>query len=91
MNEAAVRDRIRRLNETGEIPCEEAPDRLWAGPGSGDTCAVCMEDISAQETEFEVDLSSGTTMRLHRRCYTLWLEECGELAQNSFTRPPSIA
>jgi hypothetical protein len=63
----------------GEIPCDEAPERLWAGPGTGDTCAVCTERIAAEETEFEVDLSSGPTLRLHRRCYTLWLDECGAL------------
>lgn len=79
MNESAVRARIRRLNETGEIPCDELPERLWAGPGTGDTCAVCTEHIANEETEFEVDLSSGLTLRLHRRCYTLWLEECGAL------------
>ena len=79
MNELAVRARIRRLNETGEIPCDERPEQLWAGPGTGDTCAVCTEPISPDETEFEVDLSSGLALRLHRRCYTLWLEECGAL------------
>jgi hypothetical protein len=52
---------------------------LWAGPGSGDTCAACTEHISADETEFEIDLASGLMLRLHRRCYSLWLEECGEL------------
>jgi len=83
MNELAVRARIRRLNETGEIPCDERPPRLWAGPGTGDTCAVCTEPISLDETEFEVDLSSGLALRLHRRCYTLWLEECGALNGNA--------
>jgi hypothetical protein len=79
MDETAVRARIRLLNETGVIPCDETPDRLWAGPGTGDTCAVCTEHISPTETEFEVDLSSGVTLRLHRRCYMLWLDECGTL------------
>jgi len=79
MNEAAIRARIRRLNETGTIPCDDVPDRLWAGPGTGDTCAVCTDRIETAETEFEVELSSGLTLRLHRRCYTLWLEECGAL------------
>ena len=79
MNESTLRARIRRLNETGEIPCEEGPERLWAGPGTGDTCAVCTERIATDETEFEVDLASGPTLRLHRRCYTLWRDECGAL------------
>jgi hypothetical protein len=79
MNESALRARIRQLNETGEIPCDEPPERLWAGPGTGDTCAVCTDRISPEETEFEVDLPSDVTLRLHRRCYTLWLDECGAL------------
>jgi hypothetical protein len=40
---------------------------------------VCTERIESRETEFEVELSSGLTLRLHRRCYTLWLDECGAL------------
>jgi hypothetical protein len=79
MNDSAIRARIRRLNETGQIPCEDPPERLWAGPGTGDTCAVCTAQVAPDETEFEVDLSSGVTLRVHRRCYTLWLEECGAL------------
>lgn len=79
MNEPTVRARIRQLNETGQIPCDEAPERLWAGPGTGDTCAVCTERIAPAETEFEVDLPSGLILRLHRRCYALWLDECGAL------------
>ena len=79
MNEAAMRARIRQLNESGVIPCDDTPARLWAGPGTGDTCAVCTEHISTGETEFEVELASGVTLRLHRRCYTLWVEECAAL------------
>jgi hypothetical protein len=29
------------------------------------------------ETEFEVDLLSGTRLRVHRRCYDLWIEKYG--------------
>jgi hypothetical protein len=77
MNEEAVRARIRQLNESGTLPCDDARQQLWAGPGGGEICAVCTEPIPPRETEFEVDLSSGATLRLHRKCYTLWLEECG--------------
>jgi hypothetical protein len=40
---------------------------------------VCTEHIATEETEFEVDLASGLTLRLHRRCYSLWLDEGGAL------------
>ena len=79
MNEAALRARIRHLHDSGVIPCDDVPARMWAGPGTGDTCAVCTEHIAREETEFEVELSSGATLRLHRRCYMLWVDECGAL------------
>jgi hypothetical protein len=41
---------------------------------------ICTDSIAAIETEFEVDLSSGTRLRVHRRCYYLWLEECSSLS-----------
>jgi hypothetical protein len=82
MNETELRSRIRHLYETGEIPCDDAASRTWAGRGTGDFCAVCTERIAITETEFEVDLSSGRTLRLHRLCHKLWLEECGSVAES---------
>ena len=38
----------------------------------------------AHETEFEIDLSSGRTLRLHRLCHKLWLEECGSVADSRY-------
>lgn len=58
-NEAEVRARIRRMHETGEVPCEDARAAVvWAGPGHGELCAACVQPIAPNETEFEVDLSS---------------------------------
>ena len=80
MNELQLRARIRLLNETGEIPCDEVDGKLWAGLGTGSRCGICTESIEPTEAEFEVDLSSGTRLRVHRRCYYLWLEECGSVS-----------
>jgi len=80
MTDAEIRVRVRRLHETGELPCEE-PERTWAGSGLGQYCAACSEIIPPTEIEFEVDLPSGTRIRLHRRCHQLWLEECEPLRQ----------
>jgi hypothetical protein len=75
MDATAIRARIRIMLETGDLPCEDA-DRTWAGNGDGRRCAGCTEAIAPSEVEFEVDLASGKTIRLHRLCHAIWLEEC---------------
>jgi hypothetical protein len=80
MQESEIRARIRRLHDTGEVPCDDERDgKLWAGRGRGSLCAICTAVIEPTETEFEVDLSSGHVLRVHRHCYNLWLEECSEV------------
>ena len=78
MEEIALRVRVRQLVETGEVPCEE-PGKTWAGHGSGTHCAACGELIKPTEIEFEADLPSGLTLRLHRLCHDVWREECESL------------
>ena len=75
IEEDATRSRIRFLIETGDLPCDET-GRIWAGHGDGKHCAACLERIAATDVEFEVDLASGRTVRFHRDCHDLWLEEC---------------
>jgi hypothetical protein len=65
------------MAERGQIPCEE-PETLWAGKGSGDFCLACAQPIAATEIEYEVEFASAT-YRLHRPCYTIWVEECEPL------------
>jgi hypothetical protein len=72
--EQQVRIRLRHMLETGEIPCEE-PQKLWAGRGTGLHCVACGETIPPTELEYEIDLRSGT-LRVHRVCHDLWLDEC---------------
>jgi len=84
MTETEIRARIRRLHAAGEVPCDE-PAQTWGGHGLGKYCAACSEAITPQETEYEVELSSGTLIRLHLRCYHLWMEECGPSRPNSST------
>ena len=79
MEELTLRLRVRRLVESGEVPCEES-GKTWAGPGNGSHCAACGEPITPFEIEFEADLPSGTTLRLHRLCHEVWREECESVA-----------
>jgi hypothetical protein len=74
MDEPTIHARVRRMLETGEIPCE-TPTATWAGKGQGQRCVACVESIAVSEVEFEVEVS-GVTYRVHRRCYDIWQEEC---------------
>ena len=78
MQEVEVRDRIRTMIRTGELPCDE-PQRTWGGQGEGKRCAACVESIQPTEIEFEITLASGAELRLHRACHDVWREECEEL------------
>jgi hypothetical protein len=75
MESSAIRFRIREMIATGAMPCEDSP-RVWAGHGEGKRCAGCAEPITARDVEFEVKLTSGTKILLHRHCHAIWLEEC---------------
>jgi hypothetical protein len=79
MSDDVLRKRIHGLVEIGVIPCDE-PEELWAGRGLGARCIVCEQAIPATTVEYEVELA-GQTLRLHRRCYELWQEECEPLRQ----------
>jgi len=78
MEEITLRLRVRRLVESGEVPCDE-PGKTWAGRGNGTHCAACGEPITPMEIEFEAELPSGVTLRLHRLCHDVWREECESL------------
>jgi hypothetical protein len=75
VNEFTIRDRIRAMLKTGEIPREDG-SRTWAGYGEGAPCAACSKPVSGSELEYEVDLVSGGTLNLHLKCHSLWQLEC---------------
>ena len=79
MEDITLRARVRRMVETGEMPCEET-GKIWAGRGVGTHCAACGYAITPSEVEFEITLTSGVELRLHRGCHDVWREECEELS-----------
>ena len=74
MDSESIRERVRQMIETGNLPCETG--KVWAGRGGGDTCVVCVKPIAVEQVEFEVVLRSGEAIRLHPHCHRIWTEEC---------------
>jgi hypothetical protein len=82
MDNASVRVRVREMLDTGELPCDEQ-GKVWAGRGAGTHCVACGEPIALTDVEFEVELTSGAPLRLHRVCHEIWREECDSLLPRS--------
>jgi hypothetical protein len=75
MDDVTIRQRVRAMLQTGQLPCEDSAG-IWAGKGDGKWCGACAEPITGEEVEFEVVLTSGATILLHRACHAIWLDEC---------------
>ena len=67
---------IRSSIAAGLLPIPTvAPDEMWVGKGSGRCCSVCDQPITEAEIEYETDLPTGKTLRLHQQCLHEWHEE----------------
>jgi hypothetical protein len=77
-----ARGRIR----SGHLPCTESP-RIWAGRGAGESCGVCPDAITPQQTAYEVEVREDgvpvLSIFFHRLCHTAWQLECDEQPQAS--------
>jgi len=73
------------MQETGELDRDDA-ERNVGTPRAWPTLLRVREKISVDELELTVDLASGHTLRLHRRCHRLWGEKCEPLKSASL--PP---
>jgi hypothetical protein len=65
------RARILMLLESGVLP-RVSPERVWAGPGRGQPCLVCLRPIPANDFEFEIP--GPKTALLDRRCFDAFME-----------------
>jgi hypothetical protein len=80
MTESDERRRIIRERILVGILPKQNCRMTWFGPGRGGKCVACDRPIAVHEVEVECDLPTGGTIRLHRRCYDLWVDEwptCG--------------
>ena len=66
---------IKAKLSTGKFPCE-APDRTWAGNGSGQPCSACDQPIPMSSFEHEWVFPNGRILRLHAQCAMLVHVEC---------------
>jgi len=81
MDEVELRREAQDRMRQGALPAEE-PVRIWAGPGTGEFCALCDDPIATGETELELEYPDNGGCRLHTRCHVLW-----ELARLSSVEP----
>jgi hypothetical protein len=70
----------------GRLPSER-PQRVLAGPGLGEACAICREPVSADQFgyEVEVDRLARATIQLHVRCFAAWARASRELEDQADT------
>ena len=68
-------DRIRGKLDKGALPLE-APNKMYAGHGSGEKCDGCDEDIRQAQVVYEMDYGADRMYRLHLACAGLWDAEC---------------
>ena len=75
-DDSVLRARIREAMNTGALP-DSPPERMWGGPGSGASCAVCGNPVDKEEVEFELQYAAGggagaANYHVHARCFAVW-------------------
>jgi hypothetical protein len=55
----------------------EPPAKYFAGKGTGKLCDACEQAITAEQLEFEVDVTDGRTLRFHEKCLDMWRQARG--------------
>jgi hypothetical protein len=61
----------------GELP-RRAPERVWAGPGTGRRCRVCDQPVQRNQVEYELEFARSETgcdehnLHFHVSCFTAW-------------------
>jgi hypothetical protein len=69
-----LRARIREMLTTGCLP-PLRQGRSWLGQGHGDVCPLCLQTITLEHWEREVDVEPLGEVRTHAVCFRMWHEE----------------
>jgi hypothetical protein len=73
-DEKALRERAREAIRAGRLP-DRSPARVWGGRGFATSCAICAELMKQDEVGYELEFSSGSSLRQHQvhvRCFVAW-------------------
>ena len=71
--ERALLRSVQERLECGALP--SAPDKVWAGKGTGQICIICTKTICSDEIENEVLVPGdgvGVTLWAHLGCLNVW-------------------
>lgn len=80
MLEPTLRDKAREAVRSGSLPAR-FPSRVLGGPGSGQACVLCGEQIRRYQMEIELEFtiqdapSRTAKYRLHPLCSVAWESE----------------
>lgn len=74
MEPEQIRRQIRERLTSGELPLGH-PQRVWAGFGTGQTCAICDASIPPRALEIEAHGADDKYRYYHRDCYLLLVDE----------------
>jgi hypothetical protein len=73
MDKGTLRLLIQQKLDDGILPQNSIP-RVWGGPGSGDTCHACNEEVTKKQLMME-GISKDASSRgiiFHVQCFYLW-------------------
>jgi hypothetical protein len=84
-DEPILREHARAAIREKRLPTRR-PDRIWGGHGTGTTCTVCHEGISADENQLEIEFDHVggpglVRFYIHPRCFAAWELERTKSAQ----------
>jgi hypothetical protein len=74
MDPETLRRRAEEKIRAGTLPLQ-APDRSWAGRGTGEACGVCSLPIAPTGPEYDLEFGSNAIpifVRFHRVCLAMW-------------------
>jgi len=78
MHDAGVRERIRRMMASGDLP-RHAANRIAAGYGDGTSCGICGETMKRSDVTYQLRFGSthesARSIVMHFQCYVLWEKE----------------
>jgi hypothetical protein len=74
MDDAAVRQHVRRRIADGRLPCDRI-GRVSATYAADETCAACSTPVSAPQILYKLARADSPELTFHSACFTIWKAE----------------